>query len=401
MSLAVQIAWLILFAWLFGAAATLFVLATLRHLRPTKEAGLKGDDAPLVSVLVPARDEADRILDACVRSILAQDYGRFEVVAVDDRSTDATPLILKRLADEDARLRVLSGAETPPGWLGKPHALQQALAASRGVWVLTTDADVILHPSALRTAVAYARRHEADAVTFVPLYEAETFWERVFVPTWGWAMLLYFPPLLMNLKAYPFALGLGGFFLVRREALARVEGFARVRGEVVEDMRLAEQLRRAGARLRVEHAPELLRTRMYTSLRELWQSAARVWFASTRFSLALSAFVVVWMFVMGILPTLLAVVSAAMLAAGGDGVWAQLLAPASVAWALHVASLAAVSRRLGVPARYALTVPVGWMLNCAVLVSSAASIKTGRGVRWRGREVYGQGGGVRPPRMFG
>jgi hypothetical protein len=215
-------------------------------------------------------------------------------------------------------------------------------------------------------------------------------------------MLFYFPPPLMNLRRYPFALGFGCFFLVRREALARVEGFARVRGEVVEDMRLAEELRRAGARLRVEHAPDLLRTRMYTSLRDLWQSAARVWFASTRFSLLITALIVAWIFVIGVVPTLLALASAAALALGRgeDGEWARLLAPSAAAWALHVASLALVNRSMRIPARYALTVPVGWVLNCLVLISSAFSVKSGRGLRWRGRRVYVRGGDVSPPRTF-
>lgn len=397
----VQIAWVILYLWLLGAAATLLVLATLRHLRPRTDAESAAADAPLVSVLVPARDEAGRVLRECVLSILAQDYARFEVVAVDDRSTDETPHILRRLAAEDARLRVVAGAETPPGWLGKPFALEQALGAARGSWVLTTDADCVLHPRALGTAVSQARRHGADALTLVPHYEAESFWERVFIPTWGWAVLLYFPPLLVNLKNYPLALGLGGFFLVRREALARVGGFACVRDEVVEDMRLAEVLRRGGARMRAEHAPDLLRTRMYAGLGDLWRSAARVWFASTRFSLLLSAFIVAWMFLMGVAPTLLALLSAAMLAAGGGGAWGQLLLPAASAWALHVGLLALVGRRMRIPARYALTVPAGWVLNCATLASSAISVKTGRGLDWRGRKVYARGGSVPPPGASG
>ena len=110
---------------------------------------------PRVSVLVPARNEAHRILPACVGSILAQDYADFEVVAVNDRSTDSTLAILRSLSEDDRRLRVLDGTETPEGWLGKPHALRQALEASTGEWILATDADMLFHKSALRTAVLY------------------------------------------------------------------------------------------------------------------------------------------------------------------------------------------------------------------------------------------------------
>ena len=98
----------------------------------------------------------------------------------------------------DARLRVIDGTETPEGWLGKPHALQQALEASSGEWVLATDADMLFQASALRTAVEYVTAKGCDALTLIPRFEALSFWERVFVPTWLWGGLILFPPELAN-----------------------------------------------------------------------------------------------------------------------------------------------------------------------------------------------------------
>ena len=155
MSWLVKLSWIIFFLWLLGGALTLVALARHKALRPSNDTRLCGRDAPRVSVLVPARNEEHRVLLKCVRSILAQDYEDFEVVAVNDRSTDATGAMLRALAG-DERLRVVEGAETPAGWLGKPFALQQALDASRGSWILSTDADMIFHPAALRTALEYA-----------------------------------------------------------------------------------------------------------------------------------------------------------------------------------------------------------------------------------------------------
>ena len=221
LSIIVQIAWAIAFAWLLGAALTLAALARLKFLKPTDEARLKSEDAPLVSILLPARNEERRVLADCVRSLLAQDYASFEVVAVDDRSTDATLRLLRSLAEEDSRLRVIAGGELPDGWLGKPNALRQALEAARGSWVLTADADVIFHPSALRTAMTYARSHGCDAVSLFPHFETRTFWERVFTPTWVWGMLVFFPLDLVNRRrSVRLAIGMGAFFLMRREALA-------------------------------------------------------------------------------------------------------------------------------------------------------------------------------------
>ncbi len=393
MSYLVQIAWLIFYGWLLGAALTLLWLARQRFLGPA--AGGAGGEAPRVSVLVPARNEEGRVLAACVRSILAQDYADFEVVAVNDRSTDATGDVLRRLALEDPRLRVLEGAEPPAGWLGKPYALRQALEASGGGWVLSTDADMIFHPAALRTAVECARRHGSDALTLVPHFEAVSFWERVFVPVWVWGGML-FPLDLVNHPRSPLAMGLGGFFLMRREALERAGGFAAVRAEVLDDMRLAAALKKTGARMRAEQAPALVRTRMYRNLPELWESAAKNWFALLGYSKAITAAMLLWVLSVTVLPAALAAASLVALLAGGGGPWRELFVPSFASWAVFVALLVLVNRRAGVPAAYALTAPLGWVLSCAVLSASAYGVLSGRGLVWKGRRFY-EAGGTPPP----
>ncbi|HZN07048.1 MAG TPA: glycosyltransferase family 2 protein, partial [Pyrinomonadaceae bacterium] len=145
--------WFVAFVWLVIVVLTLYGLSRRRSLSATSNLRLTASDAPLVSVLVPARNEQHRVLEDCIRSILAQDYGRFEVIAVNDRSTDSTGAILEALAQGDERLHVVEGEELPPGWLGKPYAMQQALSRARGEWILATDADMIFEPAALRTAL--------------------------------------------------------------------------------------------------------------------------------------------------------------------------------------------------------------------------------------------------------
>ncbi|HZT56993.1 MAG TPA: glycosyltransferase family 2 protein [Pyrinomonadaceae bacterium] len=394
----VQFFWGIFYFWLLVAALTLFSLARHRTLRPAGGVRLKGDDAPSVSVLVPARNEEGRVLVECVRSILAQDYGNFDVVAVNDRSTDATGLILRALAAGEARLRVVEGGETPAGWLGKPFALQQALEASCGSWVLATDADMIFRPSVLRAAVAYAVENKCDALTLVPHFDALSFWERVFMPAWFWAVLIMFQRELANSSRTSLALGVGGFYLIRRAALERVGGFGAVRAEVLDDLRLAETLKRSGARTFAEYAPELVSTRMYSNLSELWESCTKNTFAILRFSTALTLAMLAFQFFVVILPPALAAACVPMFALGHAGeVWRQLFAPTLATWALFVSLLALVNRKCGVPAVYALTAPLGWVLSCAVMAASAYGVLSGRGLIWKGRKFYTRGG-VRPPR---
>jgi chlorobactene glucosyltransferase len=388
----------IFYAWLFGAALTLLSLARHRRLKPVDDERLKGRDAPLVSVLIPARNEEHRILSECVRTILAQDYGNFEVVAINDRSFDATGAILRALAATDARLRVIEGAQTRAGWLGKPYALQQALHAAQGSWILATDADMLFHPAALRTAIAHALEKHYDAVTFIPRFEAHSFWERIFTPTWSWSGLVFFQPELLNHPKSGMAIGVGGFFLMRRDALERVGGFEAVRAEVLDDLRMAEILKRAGTRIAVEYAPALVSTRMYSNFGELWESSTKNIFAILKFSVALTLAMLCWTFFMTLLPPLLVVLSASMIALGStEEFWRQLLAPNLAVWLIFVSLHALVNRRFEVPARYALTAPLGWVLSCAVLLASAYGVLTGRGLTWKGRKFY-ERGGVRPPK---
>src|SRR5256714_2272723 len=384
----IQFSWVIFCLWLLGGALTLVALARHKALKPIGDARLRDGGAPTVSVLIPARNEERRVLKRCVRSILAQDYVDFEAVAVNDRSTDATGAILRSLAARDDRLRVVEGEETPVGWLGKPFALQQALEASRGSWVLSTDADMIFAPTALRTAVAYAVENDCDALTLVPHFDALSFWERVFVPTWFWGALILFPQELANSPKTSMAIGVGGFYLIRRAALERVGGFGAVRAEVLDDMRLAEILKGSGARTVAEYAPALLSTRMYTNLSELWESSAKNWFAILRFSLVLTFATLAWMFFVAVLPPTLAAASALALALGfADVFWRQLLVPTLLTWATFVSLHALVNRRCGVSAVYALTAPLGWVLSCVVLVGSAHRGLAGSGLLWEGREV--------------
>jgi chlorobactene glucosyltransferase len=384
--------------WLFAAFITLRGLARQKPLEAAPGKASKREDAPLISILVPARNEEGRVLTKCIRSILAQDYAPFEVVAVNDRSTDATGTILSAIAKADERMHVIEGTETPAGWLGKPHALQQALDSARGSWILATDADMIFHEAVVRTAIKHAVAGGYDAVTLIPRIESLTFWEHVLVPTFSWFMAIGMPVERVNNPVRREAIGVGGFFLLRRVALRHVGEYRAVRAEVAEDLRMAELLKQSGARLRIEYAPALMSTRMYAGLGEIWEGFTKNFFAGMQFSLlqTMASIVLVLLFI--IAPFFVAIVSAVALAWGAHADWLRLLLPALTIWMIQVSTFAAVNKTFGVPLRYALTVPLGHALFVMILINSAFRIATGRGVEWKGRKVYERAGGVRPPR---
>ena len=389
--------WLIALVWLAIIVLTFFSLSRQRFLWPATSLRLMETDAPLVSILVPARNEEHRVLEACIRSILTQDYGRFEVIAVNDRSTDATGTILERLAKGDVRLRVIEGKEPPAGWLGKPHAMQQALDHASGDWILATDADMIFAPSVLRTALDRTLEASGDACTLIPRFEAHSFWERVMIPAWAWVFLMFTVFYRSNNPNTDRAVGIGGFFLIRRSVLDLVGGYEALKDEVMEDVRLAERIKASNARLLAEQAPALISTRMYSTFAEMWECSTKNWFSGVNFSLAFALFCVASMYAVAVVPPILALVSAFAVVTGISGGALWLLIPAALTWLLEVIVLAVVSVRSGVSPVYALTSPLGLAITYAMLFDSSIRITTGRGVTWKGRKIYDRRG-VRPPR---
>jgi chlorobactene glucosyltransferase len=367
-------------------------------LAPNQTSPLPASDTPLVTVLVPARNEEHRVLADCLRSILAQDYGRFEVIVVNDRSTDATGAILETLAKSDQRLRVIEGEELPAGWLGKPYAMQQAFNQARGEWILATDADVIFDPTALRIALDHCLEGKGDALTLIPHFEASSFWERVMIPTWAWVLTMFTLVYRIGNPKTAGAVGIGGFFLMRRDVLERIGGYEALKDEVMEDVRLAEMIKRSGARLFTQYAPNLVSTRMYRNFGEMWECSTKNWFAGMKFSLPFALSCVASMYLMSVVPPLIALTSAIAIAAGASSDLWLLFIPAALSWLVQVLVLGIASMGSKVSPVYALTAPLGLSLLYAMLFDSTMRITRGKGVTWKGRRIY-ESGGVRPPRF--
>ena len=185
------------FAWTGTALLNFLLFRKPRALLPDTDGP---DDLPLVSVLVPARNEEAGI-EACVQSLLALNYPRTEVIVLDDRSDDATYEILCRLRDRDPRLRVLIGAELPADWYGKPWACWQMAQAAKGELLLLTDADCVFDPDALLLALGARRETRADVVSLVPDLHAEGFWERLIIPLQYYVIYAFLPTWLIRSDA--------------------------------------------------------------------------------------------------------------------------------------------------------------------------------------------------------
>lgn len=236
---------------------------------PTLRTGERPSRALSLSVIIPARNEA-RDIGETVRAFRAQDYPDLEVIVVDDRSTDATAAAVRDAAGDDPRVRVVSGAETPEGWLGKPWALEQGAQAARGELLLFVDADIRYEPEASSAMAAALERSGAPALTAFPRIILGGFWERVAMPQLGAVFFGVVPVWLSNHTTWPLlGIGAGTGNLYRRDVYAAIGRHAAIRRSVVDDMALAQHARRLGFRTLTVRGGDLVAVRMYHGLREI------------------------------------------------------------------------------------------------------------------------------------
>jgi cellulose synthase/poly-beta-1,6-N-acetylglucosamine synthase-like glycosyltransferase len=236
-------------------------------------------DPPLVSVLIPAKDEESSIAD-CVLSVLHQSYLRLEVLVVDDRSEDGTANVVRGIAAQDPRVRLISVNDLPVGWTGKNNALVTGAREARGDWLLFVDSDTRHEPENLSVLMEYARREQADMVSVLPRWRNGTFWERVAQPLAALLLILKSPPHRVNNDAdRRTAFANGQYILVRRKTYDAIGGHSAVRDKFVEDIHLARTAKAKGHRVRLVRAPDLTSTRMYTSLGALVRGWSRILYA--------------------------------------------------------------------------------------------------------------------------
>jgi len=278
----------LLLAALAMLAVNLRCFASLNNVQQTVSAKA-ADPSPLVSVLVPARNEAKRIAP-CVRSLLAQDYPRLELLVLNDHSEDETESILRRLGlgEHNPARRLIQGAALPPGWTGKNWACHQLAQQARGAWLLFTDADTEHAPGALASAQAHAQAARADLLSAWPRLMTKTWSERLIIPVIHILAVAFYPhALLAWLQRHPERLrrcppsalrALGGangqFLFFKKTAYDAIGGHAAVRAHLVEDVALGREIAaRLGEGMRLVNCDgsRLVECRMYLRFGEVWE----------------------------------------------------------------------------------------------------------------------------------
>ena len=377
-------------AFCLGGIVIIYWLHNQYHLDVVVKPVPPPQDPPLISICIPARNE-ERNIRACVESVLKQNFPTFEVIVLDDRSTDATPGILRELSDQNKKLKVIHGSDLPAGWAGKPHALYQASAVARGEWLCFIDADTFLSSETLSSCYAKAVETKADMFTIMTFQVLETFWEKTVMPLVMTALSVGFSPRKVNDPKTKDAIANGQFILIKRLVYDAIGGHESVKGSIVEDKAISERVKWNGHRLIVADGREAAKTRMYTSLPEMWEGWTKNIYLGLSDQPGLMA--------LGVFGAFLAVVAALflplwpLLAAywftrGGGWQAAAIFIEALVLWAYLINVRAKASAKMKISSWYALTTPLGAGVFAAMMFTSAWKVLSRKGVTWKGR-TYG------------
>lgn len=382
-------------AWT-GTLLGLLVLAELIRLGALFFSGLRSEakvaralrecsalSMPFVSIIVPAKDEAPHIGET-VRSILSSDYANFELILVNDRSSDKTATIIDSLASEDSRIRALTIESLPEGWTGKTHALYRAAEQAKGSVLVFTDADSVWSADALSRSISILLCSGLDMLSLFPRFVSRGFCENVVYPHLALGLSYFYPLPDVNDPSKSAALACGFFIVISRQAYVEAGTWKRFRSEVTEDVALSRTVKANGGRLMVMRDGPLVCTRSFDGLAEICRFWKRTLYGALEKNVPRIAHLLANYVVLFVLS--LFFVSAVVTVALGEraGIELAALAVTGLGTVAVTVPLAVLLRQEGSSWAWALAAPVGLAISVWIALVALVAVVSDTGIEWRG-----------------
>lgn len=330
---------------------------------------------PLVSVLLPARNEA-RTIGVCLSMLTDQDYPHYEIIILDDNSDDDTADITAQWARSDKRVRLVRGAPLPEGWVGKCFACHQLSGIARGDLLLFVDADTVHTRHSISAAVAAMETTDAGLLTVIPHHVMGSFWEKLILPLLHFSAFSFLPLPLVRRSGNPnLAMANGQFMMFRRSIYDSIGGHKAVRSALVEDVWLSRRVKEFGSSLAIMDGGNVVSCRMYTSFAGIWEGFSKNLFAGFGYSLPAISAMVIFTMLTSVLPYLFL--------AGAWGTPAFPLIAAQVLLLLTIRLALAFRFRMSLWAPF--FHPVATLVFIGIALNSCRWVLAGGGARWKGR----------------
>jgi glycosyltransferase involved in cell wall biosynthesis len=327
---------------------------------------------PKVSIIIPACNEERNIREA-LQSVLHQDYVNFELIVINDRSIDRTGEILNSMAKADLRLRVVHLKELPPGWLGKNHALHFGAAQATGDILLFSDADIVMHTSAVSRAVSYLLEQNLDNVTVLMEVRMQGFWLNIFMLAFSIFFSIYSRFWKAKNPRSDAHVGIGGFNMVRTSVYRKIGGHQPIAMRPDDDMKLGKLIKQTGHRQELLLGKAMLSVEWYASIRELIRGMEKNAFSGVNYSLLFLAFSTLIILLFNVFPFVAVFIT--------QGLTRMI----NLAVALLILAVCAASASLqNRPRSYALGFPFATLLFLFILWRSALMTVARGGINWRG-----------------
>ncbi len=363
----------------------LFNLYLFKNIQNYKEHDVVLSDNPLVSILIPARNE-EKNISRCLKTLLNQSYKNTEIIVLDDNSSDRTCEIVKEFEKKDSRIRLVSGKPLPQGWLGKNFACFQLSQYAKGDYLIFTDADTYHFPSSVKSSLSGLVINKLDAICPFPRQIMGSLSEKMAIPFINFAILLFMPlALIRKSRNSLFSTGVGQYFVFKREAYFGMGGHAAVKGKILEDVHISKKIKDAGYNYMIFDGSSALTCRMYKNFHEVWKGYTRIMFSAFDYSFTTMLLVMVLVSIFLLMPFVFLPLGILIYNWPAD-IMTLIILQVSIISAIRIS----ISIRFKENPLNVFIHPLAMIFIVLVSINSFLHHRFGEGVSWKGRTYQGQ-----------